>query len=89
MNTRDCIAWCVTVIGIVSLVVALTFIAKFSGHVSELTEAISQPGITSNITIDELIIASPDDVKIEIRGFDAQVNSRLLDIVLNVLKGDH
>ncbi len=85
MNTRECIVWCVGIIAAVILILVPVFIVKFSDRITDLTEAISQPGITSNVTIDEVIIIAPDDVRFEVRGFDAQVNSRLIDMVLNAL----
>ena len=85
MNIKTCIVLCVLIIGIVSLILVPVIVVKFSDRIDDLTKAISQPGITSTVTIDEVVITTPDDVKFEVRDFDAELNSRLLDMVITAL----
>ncbi len=85
MNTRECIVYCVGILSVVFLLVVSILAMYFVDRLSELTEVLSQPGVTSNITIERLIIRPPDSITyIEMEGFDAQVNSRILDLLLNL-----
>jgi len=72
------------------LLVAAIFMIEISNRVSDLTEELSQPGITSTVTIDQLdLLNKTDDISISITGFEAELNSRLLDLLINAAAMDN
>lgn len=84
MNTKECIAICVGAISAVALLLGLAFITKISDRVEQLNETLSEPGLTSEINIEHLTITTEDGSVVELEGFDADVNSRLIDLLVNM-----
>lgn len=90
MNTRECVVFCVGIVSTMFLLVAAIFMIEISNRVSDLTEELSQPGITSTVTIDQLdLLNKTDDISISITGFEAELNSRLLDLLINAAAMDN
>ncbi len=88
MNKNEAFCVCVAIVAFFMLLFGLAFISKVSNNISEFTEALNQPSISSNLTIKHLIIQQPEsDTYLEIEGFEASVNSRLLDILANAISG--
>ncbi|KKK61650.1 hypothetical protein LCGC14_3012210 [marine sediment metagenome] len=74
MSTQKCVVICVAIVSIVFLLVVA---------VSNLTSTLSQPGITSTVSIDQLTIQNAaDDISVDVTRFEAKLNSRLLDLLL-------
>lgn len=90
MNKSEAACICTLILSVTMLILGLLFIYKVSSNISELTEALNQPGISSNLTIEYLKIQPPDsDTYIEIKGLETSINSRILDILANTLSGNY
>lgn len=89
MKTRECIVVCVAIVSIVFLMVASVAVVKISDRIDDLTEVLSQPGITSTVAIEKLEIRNAtDDISVSVTGFEAELNSRLLDLLLTAAVAD-
>ena len=81
MSKYDCVALCVAAI-VLSLLLSVIFImVSLSNGITDLSGALSQPGIPTRVEIEHMTITTPEGVSFEINGFDATANSRLIDII--------
>jgi hypothetical protein len=60
-------------------VIAIT--VPLQNGITDLSDALSQPGIPSRAEVEHMTITTPDGVSFEINGFDVTANSRLIDII--------
>jgi len=82
MSRTECVAICVGIIGAVALLVSIILIDRISDRIDQFTEVLSQPGIASEVNIERLTITTADGVTIELSEFEADVNSRLIDLLI-------
>lgn len=87
MNTRECIVTCVGIIAGLALIAAVILTLTVGARVRELTEAISQPGLTSTVSVERFSVTTPepDAVTFELIGLEAEMNSRVLDLFMNAI----
>ena len=81
MSKYDCIAICVVAVALSLLLSVLAIAVPLSKSITDLSDALSQPGIPTRVEIDHMTITNEDGVAFEINGFDATANSRLIDII--------
>ena len=84
MNTRDCIVACFGILAAALLIAA----AIISSNVTDLTEAISQPGIQDRVELAGITITTEDGTTIKLDDVDITVNSRMIDIWLGAVVAD-
>ena len=81
MSKYDCIAICVIAAAVSLLLSVIAFTIPIRDSITDLSDALSQPGIPTRVEIEHMTITTPDGVSFEINGFDATANSRLIDIL--------
>jgi len=82
MNVRECIAICVGIVAVAAIIISALFVMVVKTSVTDLTDALSQPGITDRVEIESLTFTAPDGTVVELKDFDGTINSRLLDLIL-------
>ena len=82
MNVKECIAICVGIVSFAALLITLCFTVVVRDSVTDLTDALSQPGMTDRVEIELLTFTAPDGTVVELKDFDSTINSRLLDLIL-------
>ena len=81
MSKYDCIAICVVSVAIALLLSVIAVMVPLSKSLTDLSDALSQPGIPTRVEIEHMTITTIEGVSFEINGFDATANSRLIDII--------
>ena len=81
MSKYDCIAVCVVALAASLLLSVISITVPLQKSITDLSDALSQPGIPTRVEIENMIITAPDGVSFEINGFDATVNGRLIDFL--------
>ena len=81
MSKYDCIAICVVAVAVSLLLSVIAITVPLQKSITDLSDALSQPGIPTRVEIEHMTITAPDGVSFEINGFDATANSRLIDII--------
>lgn len=88
MSKYDCIAICVVAVAVSLILSVIAVTIPLQKSVTDLSNALSQPGIPNRVEIDHMTITTPDGVSFEINGFDATANSRLIDIITGLAIAD-
>ena len=81
MSKYDCIAICVIAVAVSLLLSVVAITVPLQKSITDLSDALSQPGIPTRVEIDHMTITAPDGVSFEINEFDATVNGRLIDFL--------
>jgi len=81
MSKYVCIAICVVVIAISLLLSVIAVMVPLQKSLSDLSDALAQPGIPTRVEIEYMTITTIEGVSFEVTGFDATANSRLIDII--------
>jgi len=84
MSKYDCIAICVVAVAISLLLSVIAIMVPLQKSLTDLSDALSQPGTPTRVEIEHMTITSLDGVSFEINGFDATANSRLIDIIIGL-----
>ena len=84
MSKYDCIAICVVAVTVSLLLSVIAVVAPLSKGITDLSNALTQPGIPTRVEIDRMTITTPDGVSFEINRFNATASSRLLDIIMGM-----
>ena len=84
MSKYDCVAICVIAVALSLLLSVIAVIVPLSKSLTDLSDALSQPGIPTRVEIDHMTITNVDGVSFEVNGFDATANSRLIDIIMGL-----
>ena len=82
MSKYDCITVCVVSVALAFVFSVMCVVIPLRDSVNNLTDALSQPGISDRMEMDSLTITSLDGVSVTIDNLDVTMNSRLLDIFL-------
>ena len=81
MSKYDCIVVCVIAVALSLVLSVIAITIPLQNSITDLSDALSQPGIPTRVEIEHMTITTPDGVSFEINGFDATANSRLIDIL--------
>jgi len=85
MSKYDCIVVCVITVALSLLLSVIAITIPLQRSITDLSDALSQPGIPTRVEIEHMTITAPDGVSFEINGFDATANSRLVDILTGLV----
>ena len=81
MSKYYCITTCVIAVAVSLLLSIISITIPLRDSITDLSDALSQPGIPTRVEIDHMTITAPDGVSFEINEFDATVNGRLIDFL--------
>ena len=84
MSKYDCIAICVVAVVVSLLLSVIAVMVPLSKSLTDLSDILAQPSISTRVEIEHMTITAPDGVSFEINGFDATANSRLIDILMGL-----
>ena len=88
MSKYECIAICVTAVAVSVILSVIAVTIPLRDSITDLSDALSQPGIPTRVEIEHMTITTIEGVSFEINGFDATANSRLIDIVTGLAIAD-
>ena len=81
MSKYDCIALCVIALAVSLFLSVIAITIPLRDSITDLSDALLQPGIPTRVEIKNMVITNPDGVSFEISEFDATVDSRLIDFL--------